>query len=107
MGEDGRMHQVRCKICINVEWKEKLLVPKLYGFYKHNGRKKCKHAKLRLKVDVYHTSLQNQHAKNECIYGITSLDFILMQMLNEKRAKKRKNTSSLLLFSIFCNKAGP
>jgi hypothetical protein len=27
MGEDGKMHHVWCKICINVEWREKLLVP--------------------------------------------------------------------------------
>jgi hypothetical protein len=107
MGEDGRMHHVWCKICTNVEWREKLLVPKLDGFYNHSGRRKCKHAKPGLKVGEYYTSLHNQHAKNECIYGIIGLDSILEQVLNVKKAKKRKNTSSLLLFSIFCNKAGP
>ncbi len=38
MGEDGRMHHVRCRICTHVEWREKLLVPKLDGLYKHSGR---------------------------------------------------------------------
>jgi hypothetical protein len=55
----------------------------------------------------YYTSPHSQHAKNEHIYGITSLDSILEQMLNAERAKKRKNTFSLLLFSIFWNKARP
>jgi hypothetical protein len=63
MGEDGRMHHIRCMICTNVEQKEKLLVPKLYGFYKHSGRRKCKHAKLGLKVGEYYISPHNQHAK--------------------------------------------
>jgi hypothetical protein len=38
----------------------------------------------------YYTSPHSQHAKNEHIYGITSLDSILEQMLNAERAKKKK-----------------
>lgn len=38
----GKLHYVRCKICTNVENKEKMLVPKLGVLYKHNGRRKCK-----------------------------------------------------------------
>jgi hypothetical protein len=35
------MHHVWCKISTNVERKEKLLIPKLDGLDKHNGRTKC------------------------------------------------------------------
>jgi hypothetical protein len=107
MGEGRIMHHVQCKICTNVEWREKLLIPKLDGFDKHSGRTKCKHAKPKLKVGEYYTSPHSQHEKNEHIYGITGLDSILEQVLNSKRAKKRKNTSSLFLFSIFYNKENP
>jgi hypothetical protein len=44
----------------------------------------------RVKGSEYYTSPHSQHAKNEHIYGITSLDSILEQVLNAKRAKKKK-----------------
>ncbi len=90
MGEDGRMHHVYCRICIGVEQREKLLVPKLDRLYKHNGRRKCKHAKLGLKVGECYTSLHSQHAKNECIYGIIGPNSVLEQVQNAKRVDKKK-----------------
>jgi len=90
MGGDGRMHHVRWGICTNVEWREKLLIPKLDGLYKHSGKKRCKHAKVGLKVGEYYTNPHSQHAKNEHIYGITSLDSVLEQVLNAERAEKKK-----------------
>jgi hypothetical protein len=41
MGADGRIIQVRCKICSDIEGREKLLVPKIDSLYKHAGRKKA------------------------------------------------------------------
>jgi hypothetical protein len=40
-------------ICIDVEHMEKILVPILDGFHKHNGRKKCKCVKLGPVVSAY------------------------------------------------------
>ena len=33
--------QVRCKICLEVEWREKLLVPKVDSLYKQAGRRRA------------------------------------------------------------------
>jgi hypothetical protein len=41
INEKGGIHQVRCKICIDVEGKEKLLAPKLNKLLKHVGSWKC------------------------------------------------------------------
>jgi hypothetical protein len=38
VGADGRITQVRCKICSDIEGREKLLVPKIDSLYKHAGR---------------------------------------------------------------------
>jgi hypothetical protein len=73
MGEDGRMHHVWCKICISVEWRDKLLVPKLDGFYKHSGRRKCKHAIPRLKVVEYYINPHSQHAKKNAFMALPVL----------------------------------
>ena len=40
--EDGKIRQVRCKICSDVEGRDKLLVPKVDSLYKHCGRRKAK-----------------------------------------------------------------
>ncbi len=39
--EDGKVHQVKCKVCSKIERKDKLLAPKLDNFWKHSGRKKA------------------------------------------------------------------
>jgi hypothetical protein len=40
MGADGRITQVWCKICSDIEGREKLLAPKIDSLYKHAGRRK-------------------------------------------------------------------
>jgi hypothetical protein len=37
---DGKVHQVRCKVCNKIEGKEKLLPRKLKYFWKQDNRKK-------------------------------------------------------------------
>ncbi len=81
-----------------MERREKLLVPELDGLYKHGGRRKCKHAKPTLKVGGYYTSLHSQHAKNECIYGIIGLDYVLEQVLNAEKVEKKKKYFQFVIF---------
>jgi len=38
----GKVHQVRCAICLKIEGKERLLVPKLNMLFKHASRLKAK-----------------------------------------------------------------
>jgi hypothetical protein len=40
IGASGQVTQVHCKICSEVEQREKLLVPKIDSFYKHTGRRR-------------------------------------------------------------------
>jgi hypothetical protein len=38
LGNDGRMHQVRCLVCTKIERRDKLFTPKLDSLWKHDGR---------------------------------------------------------------------
>jgi len=108
--EDDNLHHVRCKICIDVEHRENLLVPKLDGLHKHNGKRKCKCAKLGQIIGEYYTNFYTQDVKKSCIYYNTRpnfiFDFLIRWWMKKKLPKKKKKTSSLLLFSTFCNKEG-
>ncbi len=42
VGCDGKLNMVRCKICSELDEKEKLLVLKFDNLQKHVGTKKCK-----------------------------------------------------------------
>jgi hypothetical protein len=84
--EDGKMYHVKCQICIKVQNRKKLLVPKFDGLHKHSGRWKCKHAKLGEKVGDYYTNFDTQHARNSCIYGIIGPNPMIDQMVNVERA---------------------
>jgi hypothetical protein len=41
LGRDGRVTQVRCKVCSEVEGREKLLAPKIDLLWKHVGRRRA------------------------------------------------------------------
>lgn len=76
-----------CKICIDVEHKEKLLVQKLDGVHKHSGKRKCKRAKPRQIIGEYYNSFDTQHAKNSQVYFTTRLIFVLNQVVNAKKVQ--------------------
>ena len=40
IGADGKVSQVRCRICTAVEGREKLLIPKIDSLWKHAGRRR-------------------------------------------------------------------
>jgi len=42
---------VRCKICTDIEGKEKFLVPKLNSLIKHFGMRKCIEARPRIVIE--------------------------------------------------------
>ena len=65
---DGSVRQVRCKICSDVEGREKLLVPKLDSLWKHCGRRKAITSFGKVKAGQHYFLTNNAHAKNEKIY---------------------------------------
>jgi hypothetical protein len=88
MGENNKLHHVRFKFCIDVEYKEKLLVLKLDGLHKHSGRRKCKCVKPRQIIGEHYTNFNTQYAKNSRVYCIIGSNLVLDQMVNVERIKK-------------------
>jgi hypothetical protein len=59
MGADGRVLQVRCKVCSFVERWEKLLVLKIDSLWKHVGRRKALCDTMKVKKGEYYYLGQN------------------------------------------------
>ncbi len=57
-----------CKICTQIESKDKLLVPNLDSQWKHVGCCKALVAMLRVKVGDHYFLKTNYHATNEKLY---------------------------------------
>jgi hypothetical protein len=91
MGADGRISQVRCKVCIFVEHRDKLLVAKIDSLWKHIGRRKALCDSTKLKKGEYYYLGQNQHIKNEQIYyaraGESILDKVAVGLTQERKKK--------------------
>jgi hypothetical protein len=68
VGADGRITQVRCKICSDIEGREKLLVPKIDSLYKHAGRRKALVDMGKVRRGEHYYLGTNQHVKNERVF---------------------------------------
>jgi hypothetical protein len=91
MGTDGRISQVRCKVCTFVEQRDKLLVAKIDSLWKHAGRRKALCDSAKLKKGEYYYLGQNQHIQNEQIYyaraGESILDKVAAGFTQERKKK--------------------
>jgi len=94
LGEDGRIRQVRCKICSDVEGRDKLLVPKLDSLWKHCGRRKATTSFGKVKAGDYYFLSNNVHVRNEKIFFARSGkagDTVVQQVAQGAiRERKRK-----------------
>ena len=91
---DGTVRQVRCKICSEVEGREKLLVPKVNSIWKHCGRRKATNSFGKVKAGQHYFLSNNVHTRNEKTYfarlGNTA-DTILQQVAKGTvKGRKRK-----------------
>jgi hypothetical protein len=68
LGRDGRVTQVRCKVCSEVEGREKLLAPKIDSLWKHAGRRRALTSIGTVKQGDHYFLTTNQHVRNERIY---------------------------------------
>lgn len=95
LGADGKVRQVRCKVCSDVEGREKLLVPKLDSLWKHCGRRKATTSFGKVKAGEYYFLSTNSHVKNERIFFAKlgkAGDTVLQQVAEGTvRERKRKN----------------
>ncbi len=105
--EDGKMHMVKCRVCFKVEWRDKLLVPKLDYFIKHSRMQKCTIVKPKVVIGQYSIFPTNSHVKNEKLFVARALDTFVVQLENGGKVERKKKTSNLWQFVIFSNKAIP
>jgi hypothetical protein len=106
VGLDGKVKMVQWKICSTIEWKEKLVVPKLDGLRIHNGKWMCKVVRLGMVRGKSYISSNSQHVWNEKIYAITRHDGIQFQVEKHRKVEKEKKCN-LLSFSIFWSWGNP
>ena len=64
---DGSVAQVGCRICTDVKGRDKLLVPKIDGMWKHAGRKKALANFRNVKKGNFYFLSTNQHVKKKSI----------------------------------------
>jgi hypothetical protein len=71
--------QVRCKICLEVERREKLLVPKIDSLYKQAGRRRALANIGKVKRGEYYYLGTNQHVKSKRIFSAKERDSIVQK----------------------------
>jgi hypothetical protein len=77
MGVDGYVHLVKCKVCLEVEHKDKLLAPKWDSLDKHVALKKVERNMKGVKKGEWYTSNNYKHNKNVVIYDCKGKESIL------------------------------
>ena len=65
LGRDGRVTQVRSKVCSEVEGRKKLLAPKINFLWKHAGRRRAFTSITSVKNGDHYFLTTNQHVRNE------------------------------------------
>jgi len=56
-------------MCSNIEWKDKLLIPKLDNLFKNVNKKKTWVGKLDIQIRKFYFFKNSQHVKNEAIFA--------------------------------------
>ncbi len=77
VGVDGKVHQVKCKVCSKIQGKEELLALKLDSLWKHCGRRKTlTNVRGVCKVSEYYMNKDSIHTKIEWLYVIVKKYYI-------------------------------
>lgn len=93
--EDGEAHQVKCIVCSKVEGKDKLLVSKIDGLWKHAGRRKAERdmifGKKKIKRGEQYFITDCGHVKNEKIYFASlGQDTVARQVIQSSTIERRR-----------------
>jgi hypothetical protein len=101
LGRDGRVTQVKCKVCSEVEGREKLLAPKIDSLWKHAGRRRALTSIGTVKKGDHYFLTTNQHVRNERVYFSRIGDTIAQRVAQGAvQEKKHKLVQFRLLFWI-------
>jgi hypothetical protein len=91
VGADGRITQVYCTICIDIEGREKLLVSKINSLYKHASRRRALEDMGKVRHGEQYYLGSNQYVKNERIYfakdGQTIVQRVMHGVTKERKRK--------------------
>lgn len=79
-----------CKICSELDGKEKLLFPKSDSLQKHACRQKCKIAILGLTMGQYFMFMNTQHAKNEWLWANKGQNAIVKMVIVSSEVIEKK-----------------
>jgi hypothetical protein len=87
VGSNGKATQIWCKVCTQIEGKQKLLVPKLHCLWKHVG---ClgSHASDKRWGSLFFKT--NVHVANEKFYFTTSAKTLLQQVAHGAIVERKK-----------------
>lgn len=86
-----KVHQVRSKVCMEINGKEKLIALKFNNLWKHGGRKKALFAILGVcKVGKQYINKEFIHVENECLCATPKKDTIVNQIYNATIGKRKK-----------------
>jgi hypothetical protein len=77
MGVDGYVHLVKCKVCEEVEHKDKSIAPKWDSLHKHVGRKKVERNMKGVKKGEWYISNDYKLSKNVVINVCKGREFVL------------------------------
>lgn len=101
MGVDGHIMQVLCKVCTDIEGREKLLVPKIDSLMKHAMRRRATTDIGKVKRSEYFYLGNNQHVKNERIFFVKGGETILTKvMAGVKKERRLKEMQMRCLFHV-------
>lgn len=97
VGSNGKVAQIWCKVCTQIEHKQKLLVPKLNFLWKHVG---CfgSHASSKRWGSLFLKT--NVHVANEKLYFATSAKPMLQQVAHGAIVERKKKCSIANLFHL-------
>jgi len=82
------MKMVTCKICTNVERREKLVVLKFNSLIKHSRFRKCVLFRLAFVVEKYFVNPINIHVKNEKVNESIGCKNVVVLFSKKEKAKK-------------------
>jgi hypothetical protein len=77
MGVDGCVHLVKCRVCLEVEHKDKLLTPKWDSLHKHADWKKDEKNMKGKKKGEWYINNDCKHNKNVATYACKGREFVL------------------------------
>jgi hypothetical protein len=108
LGNDGKVHQVRCLVCTKIDGREKLLAPKLDTLWKHGG---CRKAHVDIpgiaKKGEFFTALDCAHLKNEVLFLAIGRDTVAEQIAAGATLERKKKLVQFACIYVMLREGRP